>query len=108
MSDNEKELKLEDFLMTQGTLHHFSCVERPPQNSVVERKHQHILNVARALYFQEKLPLTFWGGCVTTVVHLINLTPTPTLKDHAPYTFFDNKLPTYHHLKVFGCLAYAS
>ena len=60
-SDNAQELALTDFLASQGTLHQFSCVERPQQNSVIERKHKHLLNVARALFFQSKVPITCWA-----------------------------------------------
>ena len=38
-SDNAKELALSEFLQGKGILHQFSCVERPEQNSVIERKH---------------------------------------------------------------------
>ena len=55
-SDNAKELAIADFLTAKGILHQFSCVERLEQNSVVDRKHQHLLNVARALFFQSKVP----------------------------------------------------
>lgn len=37
--DNAKELVFGEFFSKKGILHHFSCIETPQQNSVVERKH---------------------------------------------------------------------
>jgi len=91
-----------------GIVTQFSHVSTPQQNGVVEHKHRHILDVARALRFQTNLPIKFWGECILNVVYLINYTPTPFLSGQSPYEFLFSCKPNYSHLRVFGCLCYAS
>ena len=57
--DNAPELTFLDFFRSKGILPFHSCIETPEQNSIVERKHQHILNFARALLFQSNVPLCY-------------------------------------------------
>lgn len=107
-SDNAQELKFTDLFKSKGIKSFHSCPETPEQNSVVERKHQHILNVARALMFQARIPLEYWGDCVLTAVFLINRLPTPLLNNQSPFEVMTSKKPDYSGLRVLGCLCYRS
>ena len=107
-SDNGTEFKcMLDYFDTHGIIFQTSCVGTPQQNGRVERKHQHILNVGRALMFQGNLPITFWGECVLGAVYLINRTPSGLLHNTTPFEILFGQAPEYDELKVFGCLAFA-
>jgi len=108
-ADNGGEfLSIRPFLDSCGTLFQHSCPYTPQQNGVVERKHRHLLNVSRALKFQANLPLKFWGESLQTACYLINRLPSPLLSHKSPYELLHNTPPTYTHLRVFGCLSYAT
>jgi len=108
-SDNGGEfLSLCPFLQEKGALFQHSCVYTPQQNGVVECKHRHILQVARALRFHAQLPLQFWGECALTAVHIINRLPSPILSFKTFFELLYSKQPFFSHLRVFGCLAYAT
>jgi transposase InsO family protein len=108
-SDNGAEfLSLKIFFLEEGVLFQHSCVYTPQQNGVVERKHRHILKTARALHFQSHLPITFWGECILSAVHIINRLSTLLLHKKTPFEILYNKLPDYSRMRVFGCVAFAT
>lgn len=107
-SDNGTEFNcLKDYFLANGILFQTSCVGTPQQNGRVERKHRHILSVARALRFQGHLPLSFWGECILAASHLINRTPSSVLENKTPYEMLFHTLPNFNELRVIGSLAYA-
>jgi len=97
---------MKKFYVEHGILHQTSCVDTLQQNGRIERKHRCILVVARALRFEAHLPIEFWRECVLTAVYLINRTPTRLLQGKTPYEMLFKALPSYDHVKVFGCLFY--
>lgn len=110
-SDNGTEFinkSFESFTVSNGIIHQTSCVYTPQQNGIVERKHRHLLNVARSLMFQGGLPLNMWSECVLTSTYLINRLPTAVLNGKSPYELIYNTQPNLSHLKSFGCLCFAT
>ncbi|KAI3500537.1 hypothetical protein L1887_36359 [Cichorium endivia] len=110
-TDNGSEFvnsKVKSFFEKEGVLHQTTCVYTPQQNGVVERKHRHLMNVARSLLFQSGLPLNLWGETILTATFLINRTPSSVLNGKSPYEMMYKAKPNLNFLRVFGCLCFAT
>ena len=59
----------------KGILHQRSIIKTPQHNGVVERKHRHFLDTARALRFQASFPKQFWGECVFAATNTTSIQP---------------------------------
>ncbi|KAK9063841.1 hypothetical protein SSX86_017713 [Deinandra increscens subsp. villosa] len=105
-SDNAKEYLSESFqthFLKNGILHESSCVDTPAQNGVAERKNRHLLEVARALLFQTKMPKTYWADAVSTACFLINRMPSVILNHDIPYSVLFPTKPVFPIApKIFG------
>ncbi|KAL0366821.1 UNVERIFIED_CONTAM: Retrovirus-related Pol polyprotein from transposon RE1 [Sesamum radiatum] len=110
-SDNGSEFvntQCKSLFSSLGIIHQTSCVYTHKQNGVVERKHKHILEIARALLFQSHLPKRFWGEAVLTATYILNRLPSSILGWKSPFEMLYQKEPTISILRVFGCLCYAT
>ena len=99
---------MQEYLLLKGFEHQKTCVYTPQQNGVVERKHRHLLDTARALFFQSKVPIEFWGECVLAATHIINRLPLTVLNNVSPYEKFFHDPPDLSSMRVFGCLCFVS
>ncbi|GJZ62009.1 ribonuclease H-like domain-containing protein [Tanacetum coccineum] len=110
-SDNGTEFVnnvFDKFCIDNGIVHQTTCAYTPQQNGIVERKHRHLLNVARSLLFQGGLPLYLWSECIMTAAYLINRLPSSVLNGKTSFELVFNKKPVLKHLRVFGSLCYAT
>lgn len=68
------------FFQSWGVVRQRTCPYTPQQNGVVDRKHKCLLETTRALLYQSKLPLQYWGECIFTCTYIINRLPSFSLK----------------------------
>ena len=103
-----KFLSMHQFFLDHDIECQRTCVYTPKQNGVVERKHYHILTIARSLLYQSNLPIRFWGDCVLTAIYVINRLPSPILSNKTPFQLLYNQVPFVTHLRIFSNLCYAT
>ncbi|KAE8721974.1 hypothetical protein F3Y22_tig00014728pilonHSYRG00066 [Hibiscus syriacus] len=57
----------------------------PEQNGVAERKNRTVVEIARSMFKVKGLSNQLWEEVVTTVVYLLNLSPTRVILNQTPY-----------------------
>lgn len=72
----------------------------------MERKHKYLLETARTLLYQSKLPIKYWGECILTATYIINRLASQLLGKKCLYEILHNTKPSYSHLRSFGCLCF--
>lgn len=110
-SDNAKEFThggMFTLFQSRGIFHQTSCAYTPQQNGVVERKHRHLLETARCLYFHSKIPEKYWNECILCATYLINRLPLQSINNDSPYFRLYKSQASLDHLKTFGCLCFVS
>lgn len=94
------------FLKNNGIVHRISCPYTSEQNSIVERKHHHVVEYGLALLAHSQLPNKYWVDAFHTAIYLINRLPIPTLNNNISYTKLFNAELDCSILIVFGCVCY--
>lgn len=107
-SDNGGEYigSLNRYCREQGIRHKTTPPKTPQLNGVAERMNRTLIERVRCLLSHAKLPKTFWAEALSTVVHVLNLSPCSPLKFDIPERVWTGKDVSYDHLRVFGCKAF--
>ena len=104
-SDNGTEFKnsvLNDFCTEKGISRQFSAPRTPQQNGVVERKNRTLIEAARTMLSESRLPMYFWTEAVNTACYTQNRTLITKDHEKTPYELMANKKPTLKYFHVFG------
>lgn len=108
-SDNGREYlnnKFKEFFRLEGIVHQLTADYTPEQNGVAERFNRTLVEMARCMLLQSKLPPTFWAEAILTACYIRNRCPTKALGKGVPYTAWTGKVPTASHFKTFGSVAH--
>nr|GFB87307.1 ribonuclease H-like domain-containing protein [Tanacetum cinerariifolium] len=77
--------------------------KNPQQNRVAERKNITLIEAARSMLVDSKLPTIFWTESVSTACYVLNRVSITNPHNKTPYELLSGKVPNIRNLKPFGC-----
>ncbi|GFS69555.1 retrovirus-related Pol polyprotein from transposon TNT 1-94 [Trichonephila clavipes] len=104
------EIKLEPmynsecFISDQST-NNYEIWHNSESNGKAERANRVLLERARSLLYESKLPLNFWAEAINCSTQVSNVTPRKG-KEKIPLEIWTGNKPKLNYLKKFGCVAY--
>ncbi|GJY73914.1 putative ribonuclease H-like domain-containing protein [Tanacetum coccineum] len=104
--DNGTEFKnifMSDFCEKKGIKREFSVARTSQQNGVAERRNRTLIEVARTMLVDSKLPTTFWAEAVNTACYVQNRVLVVKPYNKTPYELFRGRTPAISFMKPFGC-----
>ncbi|GJR74361.1 putative ribonuclease H-like domain-containing protein [Tanacetum coccineum] len=104
--DNGTEFKnrvMNEFCEKKGIKREFSVARTPQQNGVAERRNRTLIEAARTMLADSKLPTTFWAEAVNTACYVQNRVIIVKPHNKTPYELFRGRTPALSFMRPFGC-----
>ncbi|GJV69607.1 hypothetical protein Tco_1485116 [Tanacetum coccineum] len=104
--DNGTEFKkkeMNQFCKRKGIKREFSVARTPQQNGVAERKNKTLIEAAKTMLADSKLPTTFWAEAVNTACYVQNKVLVTKPHNKTPYELFLAIKKTLSFMRPFGC-----
>ncbi|GJY53488.1 putative ribonuclease H-like domain-containing protein [Tanacetum coccineum] len=98
-----KNSKLIELCGQKGIRRDYSNARTPQQNGVAERKNRTLIEAARTMLADSKLPTMFWTEAVSTACYVLNRVLVTSPHNKTPYELLSGKVPNISHFKPFGC-----
>ncbi|GKF59972.1 ribonuclease H-like domain-containing protein, partial [Tanacetum coccineum] len=86
-----------------GIKREFSVARTPQQNGVAKRKNRTLIEVARTMLADSKLPTTFWDKAVNTACYVQNRVLVIKPHNKTSYKLFLGRKHALSFMKPFGC-----
>nr|GEV49575.1 hypothetical protein [Tanacetum cinerariifolium] len=93
--------EMNDFCSQKGIKREFGNARTPQQNGVSERRYRILIEAARTMLANAKLPVNFWAEAVNTACYVQNRILVNKSHNKTPYELFNG--PAIGFLKPFGC-----
>ncbi|GJZ08444.1 ribonuclease H-like domain-containing protein [Tanacetum coccineum] len=87
----------------KGIKREFSIARTPQQNGVAERRNRTLIEAARTMLVDSKLPTTFWAKAVNTACYVLNRVLIIKSHNKTPYELIRGRSPLIDFMKPFGC-----
>ncbi|GJZ35839.1 putative ribonuclease H-like domain-containing protein [Tanacetum coccineum] len=103
--DNGTEFKnsvMNQFCEMKGIKREFSVARTPQQNGVAERRNRTLIEAARTMLVDSKLPTTFWAEAVNTACYVLNRVLVIKPHNKTPYELIRGRTPLIDFMKPFG------
>nr|GEU70365.1 putative ribonuclease H-like domain-containing protein [Tanacetum cinerariifolium] len=104
--DNGTEFKnsvMNDFCAMKGIRREFSVARTPQQNGVADRRNMTLIEAARTMLADSKLPTTFWAEIVNTACYVQNRVLVVKPHNKTLYKVFRDRTPALSFMRPFGC-----
>ncbi|GKE52693.1 putative ribonuclease H-like domain-containing protein [Tanacetum coccineum] len=104
--DNGTEFKnkvMNQFCEMKGIKREFSVARTPQQNGVVERRNRTLIEAARTILADSKLPTTFWAEAFNTACYVQNRVLVIKPHNKTPYELILGRKPALSLMRPFGC-----
>ncbi|GKG47656.1 ribonuclease H-like domain-containing protein, partial [Tanacetum coccineum] len=85
---------MSDFYEQNGIKSEYGVARTPQQNVIVERRNRILIEAARTMLADSKLPTIFWAKAVNTVCYVQNRVLVVKAHNKTPYELFRGRTPT--------------
>ncbi|GJU85278.1 ribonuclease H-like domain-containing protein, partial [Tanacetum coccineum] len=94
---------MDDFCREKGIKREYSIARTPQQNGVAKRRNRTLIEAARTMLADSKLPTTFWAEAVSTACYVQNRVLVVKPHNKTPYELFRGFKPALSFMRPFGC-----